>query len=451
MPIRTRLLLWYTGSFAAALALFAGMVWLGARQALNADLDHWLNGQAEGLERFLRLELRSPDEAGVTEEAREFCTALPGGSGLQLLDSGGSVLLSRPTVRPPIEHRVGSVISSRWDGSPVRVVARETSIRGRRYRFLLWRTNQEIEATLNRLGGLLLTLAPILMLLSAGGGWWLSRRALAPVDEMTAAARRVSLDDLGARLPVPPHGDELSRLGQAWNEMLDRLEHSAGRLRQFTADASHELRTPLAVMRTTAELALRHERTPEEYREALAGVRLGTEEMTRMIENLLELARADAGQLPVSRTKQDLSAVVDEAAAHVRPLAEQKAIRIESSSQGQLAVSGDRGLLRRLLLIVLDNALKFTPRQGRIAIRAFREGPACVVEVTDNGCGIAPQDLPRIFDRFYQADAARSGGGSGLGLAIAQWIVLSHRGTIQAESEPGQGTRVRIALPAAGA
>ncbi len=444
-------MLWYSGSFAAALALFAGMVWMGARHALNADVDLWLNGQAEGLARFLALEPLSPDAEAVAEEAREFSTALPAGSGLQLIENGGRLLLSRPHARAPIAHSVGAVEAATWNGTPIRSAARETVIGGRRYVLVLWRSTQESDAVLRRLAGILLALAPALLLLSAGGGWWLSRRALAPVDEMTAAARRVSLDDLGARLPVPPHGDELSRLGQAWNEMLDRLEHSAGRLRQFTADASHELRTPLAVMRTTAELALRHERTPEEYREALAGVRLGTEEMTRMIENLLELARADAGQLPVSRTKQDLSAVVDEAAAHVRPLAEQKAIRIESSSQGQLAVSGDRGLLRRLLLIVLDNALKFTPRQGRIAIRAFREGPACVVEVADNGCGIAPQDLPRIFDRFYQADAARSGGGSGLGLAIAQWIVLSHRGTIQAESEPGQGTRVRIALPAAGA
>lgn len=448
MSLRTRLLLWYTVTFAAGLLLFAVLIWIGVRHTLSADLDHWLSAQAAGLERFLRQELRSTNEAGVVEEAREFSTALPAGSGLQVFDEGGRVLFSRPATSGAVPHRVGEVVTTVWADMPVRVMAREATILGRHYRIALWRSASDVDEALRRLAGLLITLAPVLLVLSAAGGWWLSRRALAPVDEITAAARTVSLQALSARLPVPPHEDELRRLSEAWNGMLGRLEDSARRLNRFTADASHELRTPLAVMRTTAELALRHERSGAEYREALEGIRASSEEMSGLIENLLEIARADAGQVPASRARLDLNSLVVEAAAQVRPLAAGKAIGIETVCDGSLVVEGDRGQLRRLLLIVADNALKFTPEGGQVAIHARREGASCVVEVSDTGCGISAEDLPRIFDRFYQTDAARSQGGSGLGLALAQWIVSNHGGTIGAESRPGAGTRITIRLPA---
>jgi heavy metal sensor kinase len=448
MSLRTRLLLWYTVTFAAGLLLFAVLIWMGVRHTLSADLDQWLNAQAEALDRFLKNELPSPDEAGVLEESREFCTALPAGSGLQVLDPAGRVLLSRPASREAIAHSVGHVIRGNFAGMQVRVTARELSIHGLRFRYALWRSTQGEDEELQRLSRLLMTLAPVLLLLSAAGGWWLSSRALAPVDEITAAARTVSLQEMSARLPMPRHEDELRRLSEAWNEMLERLQDSARRLNRFTANASHELRTPLAVMRTTAELALRHERSGAEYREALEGIRASSEEMTGLIENLLELARADAGQIPLSRVRQDVRALIADVTGQVRPLAAAKAVRIEEACDGGLAVEGDRGQLRRLLDGGTLGALKFTPEGGRVGIQARRESAACVVEVSDTGCGISAGDLPRIFDRFYQADTARSQGGSGLGLALAQWIVSSHGGTIGAESQPGQGTRITIRLPA---
>jgi signal transduction histidine kinase len=313
----------------------------------------------------------------------------------------------------------------------------------------LWRSVDETGAVLNDLRLVLVILAPIFLVASLAGGWFLSRRALRPVDEITDMARQISLQNLSGSLPVPAHRDELQRLCQAWNEMLSRLDKSARQLRQFTADASHELRTPVALIRTTAELALRQQRSIDDYQTALSRIEQEARDLTQLLESLMELARADSGQTRFSLVPVDIGDLVSE----VRT----QAVSINSDSRldvaidvpsAPLAVLGDRGALRRLLLVLLDNAMKFTSAPGRVSLRVTETSGEVVLEVEDSGIGISKNDLPRIFDRFYQAEASRSGSGVGLGLSIAQWIVQGHNGRIEVQSSPGEGSVFRVFLPA---
>lgn len=430
LGIRHRLLLWHSAAFAAGLIVFAVVVWWGTRQALYTDLDGWLGSQADGWERFVTHEVDGDEEADVAREASEFNIGLPEASGIQLMRPDGTRLFG--------EEGAG------------RRVERSLTVRGKSYHYALWRGVDGIESTLRSLWLTLVALTPLFLLLSLGGGWLLSRRALRPVDEVTEAARTVSLQNLAMRLPVPGHRDELQRLSLAWNEMLGRLEDSTRRLTQFTADASHELRTPVAVVRAAAEIALRHDRSVEEHREVLRKILGQSEEMTATIENLMELARADAGQARFVFAPVDVGQVLEEVRTQVGPLVVARGLEFSMRmSVGNMTVAGDRSALRRLLLILMDNAMKFTP-QGRIDVAVLSGEGEVVLEVADTGIGIASEDLPRIFDRFYQADRARARGGSGLGLSLAQWVAQGHRGRIEVESELGAGARFRVYLPELG-
>lgn len=293
-------------------------------------------------------------------------------------------------------------------------------------------------------------LAPIFLALAAVGGYWLSRRALAPVDQMTRAARSIGAQDLSQRLAVPRASDELQRLAATLNEMLARIETAFQRITQFTADASHELRTPVSVMRTNAEIVLRKPRSEAEYREALSRILDESEKVSRMIEQLLLLARADStgGLLPM--TRNDVATAFDVACREARVLAEAKNLAFqESVPPTPLWVQGDTASLERLFMILLDNAVKYTAAGGRIDVHLGADDGFAVADIRDTGTGIAPEDISHVFDRFYRVDRARSreSGGTGLGLAIGRWIAEAHRGEIRVESTLGKGSTFQVRIP----
>jgi heavy metal sensor kinase len=278
-------------------------------------------------------------------------------------------------------------------------------------------------------------------LAASAGGYWLSRRALSPVDEITGAARSIGPENLSTRLPVPRTGDELQRLSETWNEMLERLDSAVDRIQRFTADASHELRTPVSVIRTTAELALRRERNPEQYRDALHQILLETERMTQLTEDLLLLARGDAREFTLRWEPVDWNEVAGRVVEEGRSIAEARGIRLRiDPAPGAVMTLGDESALRRLLTVLLDNALKHTPAGGSIEVAISSAEQLVIVTVRDSGEGIDPTDLPHIFDRFYRGDKARNRQtGVGLGLAIAQSAANMHGARIEVESELGRG------------
>jgi two-component system, OmpR family, sensor kinase len=306
------------------------------------------------------------------------------------------------------------------------------------------------ERTLQRWIEALLVLVPLGVGLAAAGGRLMARAALRPVDEMALAARRIDAEALARRITVRGTGDELDRLAETLNGMLARLENTFGNMRRFSADAAHELRTPLTALKGTLEVALRAERSGAEYRAALASALEEVERLVRLAEDLLLLSRSSAG--PESpRARVELEGLVLDVADVGARLAKDHGVSVRVGAVAPVAVLGDAGALRRALLNLVENGVKYTPAAGRVEISVAEVGGDVVVAVEDTGPGIDPRDTARIFEPFVRLDTARDreSGGSGLGLAIARSIIVAHRGSLAVERRDPTGSRFTIHLPRA--
>lgn len=281
-------------------------------------------------------------------------------------------------------------------------------------------------------------------------GRFQARRSLQPIRTLTDAANKISTDDLGARVPQTQNDDELDQLAGTINQMLARIDRHVRQLHQFTADTSHELRTPLAAMRGHAELALSRPRSVEELRTVIADNIERYDRLQRIADNLLFLARGDAGQSTLRVEQLQLDRAVEDAVDLYRPTAEEKGLAINYAHGDAISIYGDGGRLRQLVGNLLDNAIKFTDQPGRISVQLARENGWAKLVVQDTGCGIVPEELPLVFDRFYRVDRARTTSaskGTGLGLAICRSIVIAHHGSIELQSTPAKGTAATIRLP----
>jgi len=315
----------------------------------------------------------------------------------------------------------------------------------------------EVEWAIGQLTRTLLTFIPFGLIVAGIGGAFLTSRALRPVRHITQAAGRIEAQDLSQRLPVAG-GDEFALLAATFNGLLGRLESAFEQQRRFTADASHELRTPLAAIKVHTSLALRGERTPAQYRQTLQTVDRATDTATRIVQDLLLLARSDTHRLDLNLVPTPLSDVLLRAVQTIEtslpgpntpPAAPPIAITL---SDPVLRVCGDAHHLIRLFTNLLENAVRHTPPEGRIEITANAHGDQVTVDVADTGEGIAPEYLPHVRERFFRVDDSRTraSGGTGLGLAICQSIVEAHGGSLAIESVVGEGTTVRVFLPRAG-
>jgi two-component system OmpR family sensor kinase len=286
-------------------------------------------------------------------------------------------------------------------------------------------------------------------LFAGGGGWLLARRALRPVDRMTESARRISAEHLDERLDTSGSGDELDRLAATLNDMLGRLDAAFQQIRQFSADASHELQTPLTILKGEIEVALRTARSPQEYQRVLASALEESDRIARLVEALLLLSRADAGVLRMDCQPVDLADLVAEVVEQARVLAATQGVSLESQPVAPITIHGDRVHLRRLLLNLVDNGIKYTPAGGRVLLSLKRDKEWAALQITDSGIGLAAQEQERVFQRFYRTPEAVSQGkeGSGLGLCIARSIATAHGGRLEVQSAIGCGSTFTVFLP----
>ena len=338
---------------------------------------------------------------------------------------------------------------------------------------------EDLHGTMRTLLKVMLLLAPAMLLIASGGGWFLATRALTPIDRLTRTAQRISAEDLSQRINLRGADDEVGRLAHTFDAMLTRLQSAFEQQRRFTADASHELRTPLTAIIGQIDVAIERPRDAESYRATLATVREQASRLTRLANDLLFLARADAQPAPVTDELIDLGNLLPAIVAQVEPLADDRQQQIALDQPPELFVHGNEDDLIRLFLNLLDNAIRYTPPGGRISITAAIEHseqaangqrgrrtaigaritplthaptrPSVVVSIHDTGPGVAPEHLPRVFDRFFRADRGRNRaqGGSGLGLAIAQSIANAHGGRLEVISAIGQGSTFIAILPCA--
>jgi heavy metal sensor kinase len=425
--IRFRLTVWYALILSAALCVLSGLIWVLMAQRMMGDIRRGLDDEADHFQAYVHETLEIPS-VNLFAELEEFCHALPSSSYVAFTpQNGGAAFHYAAVTAGPHPH--------------YEVLTRMMIVQGQLWKLEIGASRSEMHRALELLQTLLLSLVPLVIVLSCFGGLWMSRRALKPVDEITVAAKTISIENLASRLPGPGTGDELERLVDAWNATLARLDSAVASLSRFAADASHELRTPVAVIRTSAEIALRREREPEAYRDALREIEAESERMTHLVEDLLFLARRDARGEGMALGPVDLREIVNVTAQELHGLAETKNIRIRvAASSADATITGNVAALRRLFLALFDNALKYSAPGTEVT--AFLENRAgkVVVRIADQGIGIAAEDLPHIFERFYRASKARTGEGHGLGLSLAQTIAAAHNAVIEVSSDPGRGS-----------
>jgi heavy metal sensor kinase len=299
----------------------------------------------------------------------------------------------------------------------------------------------------------LLFLVPIGIALAALAGWQMARRALRPMTNLAIAARKIDVQQLCDRLPVRGTNDEVDDVAKAFNETLGRLENSVGQMKQFTASISHELRTPLTALRGEAEVALLEVRSAEEYQQVLTSQLEEFDKLAHMINQLLVLARAEAGEIQWAAQTVDLSSLTLSLTEQMEPLATAKNIRLRSNIQPGVFVHGDANWIERAILNLLDNAIKFTDGPGKVDVTLSGFHNEAVISVQDTGIGIPTDSLPHVFDRFFRVEPSRSKNveGVGLGLALAKWIVEKHRGHIEVQSQTARGSSFTMRIPLAAA
>jgi two-component system heavy metal sensor histidine kinase CusS len=448
--IRLRLTLWYSAVLLFGLVLFGLVVWVALEHRLMTGVDTRLKDRVESLRTVLQVEGWSKDRKHLQEELSEFAQEIPEGALIEVWDSTGAPIL--PVIKNPhLAHMVANhptYQTTVQEGRQLRVLSSKIEYGGESYDVQVASSLEDVSAVMKDLRNLLLFLIPAVFGVACLGGYWLSWRALAPVDEITRVAKSISVQNLSQRLTVPQTADEIQRMAEAWNGLLDRLEGSVKRIRQFTADASHELRTPVALIRTTAEFALRRERHSSDYRSALNEIQIEAERMTELTESLLTVARADANGLELPLAEIDLNETIWDVVRQIDRVAAVQGVATQMELMEEPAtVKANAPAIRRLLLGLIDNALRHTPSGGSVTISTTRTQNGVVLAVEDTGEGIQAEALPHVFERFFRADPARgSGSGAGLGLSIAQAIAQAHRSEITVQSEPGTGARFAVVL-----
>ena len=457
--LRVRLVVWYLAVLAPALLALAIGSEVLVRRSLVGAADAALSARIEGVRLFVEnaeRERLSPE--ALRDEFLEWAHLTSGEVLIDVTGRGGEVFCSvaRPGW-PELSARVGDRTdvdpAQTLGGSPVRVKVGAIAARDNSYRVLVAVPMEQALATMAGIHSALVFLVPTILVVAAAGGYWISGRALAPVGRMTREVRAITVRNLERRIDVPQGDVDLQRLALTFNAMLARLQASVADLSRLTADASHELRTPVTIVRTTADVTLSRDRTPAEYRDALGDVLAQSERMSRIVEDLLILARADAGVEPREDETSDAAAAARGAIDDVRVTAAEARVTVAIEAEAApVVVALSAESVRRLLVILLSNAVRYTPAGGRVVVMVARDlgGDTAVVDVIDSGIGIDPAERERVFDRFYRGTAARglAADGSGLGLSIARAIVVAHRGTIAiAEPPPNGGCHVRVTLP----
>ncbi len=459
MPIRLRLTIWNSLVIMGALLLLGGLTYGLEARSLTEEIDESLRVQARNLQSVYEVRAALPPRARERIMPQPSVFSAPAFH-VQILDPNGEVVERTAALgarRLPVnlgdlERAGGSEEIFRTvtlDGQDVRTFIASLATDDEFLGYVqVARSMEALEDALELLARTIIGAGAALLLVSLIVAWLLAGAALRPVQRITETAREIGFSaHLDRRLPALGTRDEIARLGDTFNGMLDRLENVLNSQRRFVADASHELRTPLTTIRGNVDLLRRSEAvTQPEMQEALEDVRSEAERMSRMVAGLLALARADAGHAlarePV-RLDQLLAAVHREA----QTLAGGVAVQLGTVRPAE--VVGDHDALKQLLLILVENGIKYTAPGGTVTLSVQLERGRAAVQVRDTGCGIAPADLPHIFERFYRSPAARASGGTGLGLAIAHWIAEEHRAAIDVASDVNIGTTFTVSLSAA--
>jgi len=460
--IRFRLIAWYAGLLLVLSALFGAYTYTAVRHYLWEVTRQNLVRRADSIAATLLRDIGTTGEAYVTGQLEARYAPAFNDRFIRLSRDDGWVIylsgapndhgfdphaISRPRLDavPPVREEAAG-------NGRVLIVARVVATGGRQYLLETGYAEAEWTSVLHGLAWSLGLGLPLLAAAAAAGGWLLIGRALAPVGRLVGAAKNISLLHLDQRLPVAATGDQLEALALALNEMIARLDESFRHASRFSADASHELRTPLTILRGELEGMLRDQPLGEEMHGRLASILEETERLAKIVEGLFAISRLESGEATIEAGRLDLAQLAATTAEQMRLLADDRAIGLAVRAAAPVEIQGDRARLKQLVVNLLDNAIKYTPRGGAVSLAVTAEGGSAVLRVANTGPDIAEAALPRLFDRFFRApeSAGEAVEGSGLGLSIVRTICLAHGGSVGVANRPGQGPvfTVRLPLPA---
>jgi heavy metal sensor kinase len=484
--VKFRLTLWYAFILTFLLSLFSFLLHAELARALNRDVDQRLFYEAKNLENSLKIHLKdySDDQIPASEKLRtsisspvrtpeklrksitEWEKSIKGlRRSTQMVRIQGldhSLYLSnltgweRDIIFPDFERDSAFMESGRsfqtihFQKKPIRLYYHLVEIKKELLLVIQCGTSlHEVQSALQRLAFIILISIPGAVAAACIAGWFLVKRSFRPVDLMIREARNITAAYLKGRLPRTSVGDELDRLAETLNEMMDRIEASTRAVQDFSSDISHELRTPLAIIRGEIDLALRRPRAPEALIQTLRVIEGEVNELIRLVDDLILLVRSDAKQLRFEIRMVSLDELLAQVCDRFEQKSREKKIDFKSEVQPDVFVKGDELYLKRLFSNLVDNAIKFTPEGGSIRVLLRSDRKHALVEVEDTGMGIEAELQTKVFSRFYRTDQARSHEGSGLGLNIAKAISDAHQGSIRIHSNPGKGTLVSVSLPIA--
>jgi two-component system OmpR family sensor kinase len=470
--VRIRLTLWYTAVMTIVLVALAVVTYFVLAKNATRRTDAAVVEQADSFLKTVNAEVRDESGPGNLREGLEAAIAEHRfrDTLFVVLDETGGIIASSADGVPAsylpresgetLQEATARIVRNERQFQTVRVgrrgyrsYFRHFTVERKDCTLVVLQSLHPQQEFLETVSGTFALVIPLAVLLASAGGYFLARRSLAPVTAMGTQAGKIGADNLHERLPVQNAKDELGQLAKSFNSLLNRLDQSFEQQRRFVADASHELRTPVAILCGEAEVTLSQPtRTSEEYRESLAILRAEARRLQHIVEDLFTLARADAGQNRLVLSKFYLDELVAECARNMRTLAAAKQITLQCESGKELPIDADEALLRRMFINLLDNAIKYTPNGGCVAMACGDRAGKYFVSVRDTGQGIPDEMREHIFERFFRVDKARSrsvsdGGGAGLGLSISRWIAEAHGGLLGLTHSDGQGTTFTVLLP----
>jgi heavy metal sensor kinase len=461
LTLRARLAVISTLVFGIVLGVWSVVSYHVLAGRLDADVTQRLTQMAEGLHGYLRVDGDTATVVFDESDAEQAAFVHEATQYFQLYDGATGRLLAQSSGFEPLGVRLTGAEVHAWLARPAPFDIRTdygrfriansaiVSPRGDRRLLQVGVSLTPLDSTVDRYRELLYWCMPAALLVGGLAAWGLSGLALAPLSRLAAAAGEIDVTRLDRRLPVRHAKDELDLVAGAFNDTLARLDTAVGEMRQFSAALAHELRTPLTALRGEIELGMRRAATDDAGRRTAESQIEEIDRLTRLIDAILTIARAESGQIVMTSAPVDLGALARSIVDQLDVIAEARAITLRCESAGPSLVDGDAGWLERMMLNLLDNALKFTPEGGGVTLRVSSEGGAVRVDVADSGIGLTPEDAGRVFERFFRADPARSSdtAGAGLGLSLVKWIVDRHHGRVDVVSNPQRGTTFTILLP----
>jgi two-component system OmpR family sensor kinase len=450
--VRARLTLWYTAILALVLIIFSAVSYVLLARAIRAEND-----------------------ASLADTAHEFAAAFDPADGsrgrdvlldfrysdrqILVLSPKGGIVAGSNKIGAAEQTRIQSFIRAGGtgldtipggeEGDGIRIIATPINVVGTRYTVVVARDLSEQADRLESAARAVFFGIPLALIVAAAGGYLLARKSFAPVTTMSLKARQIGAETLDERIEIGNERDELGFLAATLNGLLERLQLAFESQRRFMADASHELRTPIAIIQGEADVALARDRDAADYRESIEVMQRAARKLTRIVQNLFLLARGDAGRYPISMSRFYVGEVVADCIRGMRSVAQARGVTLSCSAPEDIVIVADEELIHRLVLNLVENAVKFTPSGGTVHVDVGDGGGNCTIRVTDTGPGIPRTDQPRIFERFFRGDRARpqDAGGAGLGLPIARWIAEVHGGELRLEHSDATGTVFLAILP----